>query len=211
MTEIPDTEVEWTWTAPTAEKTAASRSAPVTAAGGQAGATVSTPPVATTGSGSGTAVKNSPAVAAGTTPGPATGAVSSGAGAVTGGTPATPSASSTPIPSAPATSSLFDPIFGDSTGYALVPPKIRDRPATVFPVEAIRAGMSGNVLLLVEVLEDGRVGKIVVNRSSGSKILDESARENVSRWRFEPARQPQGNKPVRAMTAVWVRYVKEVG
>ena len=44
--------------------------------------------------------------------------------------------------------------------------------------------------------------------SSGSKLLDESARENVSRWRFEPARQPQGNKPVRAMTSVWVSYSK---
>lgn len=68
--------------------------------------------------------------------------------------------------------------------------------------------MSGNVLLLVEVMEDGRVGKVVVNRSSGSKLLDESARENVALWRFEPARQPQGNKPVRAMTAVWFSYSK---
>jgi protein TonB len=90
-----------------------------------------------------------------------------------------------------------------------VPPQIRERPALLLPAEATQAGLSGNVLLLVEVLEDGRVGKIIINRSSGSKLLDESARENLSRWRFEPARQPQGNKPVRAMTSVWVRYVKE--
>jgi protein TonB len=97
------------------------------------------------------------------------------------------------------------PGAGDSTGYALVPPKLRERPAILPPPD----GLSGNVLLLVEVLENGRVGKIVISRSSGSKVLDESARENVARWRFDPAWEPQGKKPARVLTSVWVRYAKE--
>ena len=212
-TERPEMEVEWTWSAPTAEKpTPGTRSNPAPTVGEQTGATLSPAPVAKTGSGSspdpGNAVISSPVAGAGTTPGSATKAASPGTGIPTGGPPAASSAASLPGSATPSATSTFDMSSGDSTGFALVPPKIRERPAISLPSEAIQAGVSGNVLLLVEVMEDGRVGKVVVNRSSGSKLLDESARENVSRWRFEPARQPQGNKPVRAMTSVWVSYSK---
>ncbi len=213
MTERPEMEVEWTWSAPTAEKPMpGNRSNPAPAVGAQTGATVSPAPVAKTGSGSspdpGNAVKSSPVAGAGTTIGSATKAASPGTGIPTGGPPAAKPASSASGSSASSATSTFDLPSGDSTGFALVPPKIRERPARSLPPEAIQAGVSGNVLLLVEVLEDGRVGKVVVSRSSGSKLLDESARENVALWRFEPARQPQGNKPVRAMTAVWFSYSK---
>ena len=101
------------------------------------------------------------------------------------------------------------PDFGDSTGYALVPPRLKERPPLLLPPDALAIDVTAEVLLLVEVREDGRVGKISVNRSSGVKALDEAARENVARWRFEPAWQPQGKKPVRVMTSVWIRYARE--
>ena len=101
------------------------------------------------------------------------------------------------------------PGFGDSTGYALVPPRLKERPLLLLPPDVLPIDGTGQVLLLVEVMENGRVGKISVSRSSGVKALDDAARENVARWRFEPAWQPQGKKTVRVMTAVWIRYTRE--
>jgi protein TonB len=92
---------------------------------------------------------------------------------------------------------------------AIIPPRIRERPPIQLPATLSQAGLSGEVLLLVEVREDGQVGKVSLERSSGNKALDELARDNVLRWKFDPARQPHGGKSVRVLTAVWVRFVKE--
>lgn len=68
------------------------------------------------------------------------------------------------------------------------------------------ANATGEVLLQVEVLADGRAGASRVIRSSGRRDLDEMARQNVAGWIFQPAWQPQTNKPVRVLTSVWVRF-----
>ncbi len=99
---------------------------------------------------------------------------------------------------------------GGSTGYALTPPRLKERPPSQWPPKLSSTGPL-QVLLLVEVMADGRVGKIGVSRSSGLKAMDDAARENVARWRFEPAWQPQGNKPVRVLTSIWIRYTGEGG
>ena len=52
---------------------------------------------------------------------------------------------------------------------------------------AIMRKMKGVVSLRVEVLADGIVGKIELKRSSGYRILDESALRAVKKWRFLPA------------------------
>lgn len=91
-------------------------------------------------------------------------------------------------------------------GNVLLPPKLRSKPEMNMPEELLRAGFSGSVLLTIEVLENGRVGKIVLTRSSGSTAFDVLARGNVAKWEFEPARQPLVGKPVKVMTSVWVRY-----
>ena len=93
----------------------------------------------------------------------------------------------------------------------MVPPRLKERPLLLLPPDALPIDGTVQVLLLVEVMETGRVGKISVSRSSGVKALDDAARENVARWRFEPAWQPQGKKTVRVMTAVWIRYTMEGG
>jgi len=93
-------------------------------------------------------------------------------------------------------------------GLAIVPPRLKERPPIQLPPSLAQPGLSGEVLLLVEVGEDGRVGKVSLLRSSGNKALDELARQNVLRWLFDPAWQPQGSKPVRVSTSVWVRIGK---
>jgi len=66
-------------------------------------------------------------------------------------------------------------------------PSFIENPKPHYPTIARRRKMEGIVLLRVEVLGDGGVGKIEVKRSSGYKILDESALGAVKNWRFLPA------------------------
>jgi protein TonB len=57
-----------------------------------------------------------------------------------------------------------------------------------FPIQALRQGMHGTVLLQVLVDETGRPTQVTVERSSGYTLLDRSAREQVlAGWRFQPA------------------------
>lgn len=56
-----------------------------------------------------------------------------------------------------------------------------------FPIEAVRRGESGRVLLRVPVSAEGRAGAVMLVEGSGSQVLDQAAIEAVSKWRFEPA------------------------
>ncbi|MGH7845010.1 MAG: energy transducer TonB [Candidatus Binatia bacterium] len=67
-----------------------------------------------------------------------------------------------------------------------------------YPESARRAGAQGLTVLRVRVLENGRVGEVLVERSAGFRDLDFAAAEAVRKWLFEPARR--GKEPV----AVWV-------
>lgn len=58
-----------------------------------------------------------------------------------------------------------------------------------FPLEAVRRGESGRVLLRVPVGEDGVPGRLSLVQSSGSEVLDRAALDAVSHWRFRPARR----------------------
>lgn len=56
----------------------------------------------------------------------------------------------------------------------------------VYPASIIRQGISGTVLLSVYVLENGKVGDVRVEQSSGTQALDDSARREARKWRFKP-------------------------
>ena len=58
----------------------------------------------------------------------------------------------------------------------------------VYPVQALRAGIQGTVLLKVLVDPSGKPVQVLVERSSGSRLLDDAARRHVlAAWRFHPA------------------------
>lgn len=67
-----------------------------------------------------------------------------------------------------------------------------------YPESARRAGVQGTTLLKIRVLENGRVGDVLVEQSAGHRDLDGAAVDAVKKWLFEPARQ--GKEPI----AVWV-------
>ena len=76
-------------------------------------------------------------------------------------------------------------------------------PKPTYPRAARRAGRQGTVMLHVEVLADGHVDRIEIDKSSGYELLDDAAVEAVRRWRFVPAKR--GKSSVRA----WVRIPVE--
>ena len=68
-------------------------------------------------------------------------------------------------------------------------PGYMKNPAPVYPRLARLRGYEGTVLLDVEVLPSGRVGRIAALTSSGHDVLDRAALSSVRNWRFQPARR----------------------
>ena len=78
-------------------------------------------------------------------------------------------------------------------------------PKPAFPREALREGLQGTVMLRVVVDEAGRPIEVSVASSSGHRVLDRAAREQVLRkWKFVPARQ--NGRAVKAVGTVPVVF-----
>ena len=110
-----------------------------------------------------------------------------------------PTGSSTPGPSTSA-ASIPGPKDTSPTGaitrYARPQGGYQVRPS--YPSSARRLGIQGTTMLKVHVLNDGRVGDVLVEQSAGHPDLDQAATAAVRQWRFDPARR--GDDPV----AMWV-------
>jgi len=78
----------------------------------------------------------------------------------------------------------------------LVQPKYAENPKPHYPKEARKKGCQGEVVLRVEVLSNGLVGKIEVKSSSGYEVLDHSALATVKQWKFNPAREGENAVPL---------------
>ena len=73
-----------------------------------------------------------------------------------------------------------------------------------YPRSARMAGIEGVSLLKVEVLTDGSVGRILIEKSSGNLDLDRAAKAAISQWQFAPARQ--GEKRIKAWVIIPIRF-----
>ena len=60
-------------------------------------------------------------------------------------------------------------------------------PAPQYPIEALRSGEEGTVLVLVTVDAAGLPSDLVIEKGSGSRALDHAALAALRRWRFQPA------------------------
>ena len=81
----------------------------------------------------------------------------------------------------------------------------RSAPPPAYPIAALRNGEQGTVLLRVEVNAEGRPTAASVERSSGSRTLDQAARQQVlRRWAFVPAQD--GGQAVPAIGLVPVSF-----
>jgi protein TonB len=105
----------------------------------------------------------------------------------------------------PPQASTAAPPAADATNLPPKMPRIAGaryghNPAPAYPSEARRRGWEGTVLLLVEILENGRPERVTVQQSSGYRTLDEAARGAVSRWTFIPAQRD--GRPIRSLVEV---------
>lgn len=73
-------------------------------------------------------------------------------------------------------------------------------PPPVYPVDVAKQGVTGRVVLIVDVAADGSVSAAKIDRSAGDDRLDQAALQAVSQWRFAPAMKD--GKPVPSQ--VWV-------
>ncbi|ACF52602.1 MULTISPECIES: energy transducer TonB [Stenotrophomonas] len=93
-----------------------------------------------------------------------------------------PAAEPAPVQAAPSIDSST-PLAGAQLQYRSAPPP-------TYPVPALRNHEQGTVLLRVEVDNSGQPVVVSIERSSGSRSLDQAARQQVLKhWRFEPAQR----------------------
>jgi protein TonB len=109
-----------------------------------------------------------------------------------------PTAPVAPAPATPATPPESGPGLADS-----VPMPI-GKPSAPYPVEALRNGDTGTVLLRVTVGPDGVPSGIALAKSSRSRALDRAAMSAVRSWRFRPAMS--NGQPVAATVQIPVSY-----
>ncbi len=89
---------------------------------------------------------------------------------------------------------------GDDSLPAYAP----DNPGFIFPIQAWAGNIQGKAIVRVEVLPDGRPGRMWLKQSSGSGLLDRDAQSQLTYWRFIPARK--NGQPVAAWIDVPVVY-----
>lgn len=79
-----------------------------------------------------------------------------------------------------------------------------NNPEPPYPYESRRRGEEGRVILNVLVAADGTASSVEVDKGSGYRRLDMTARKTVSRWRFIPAKQ--NNTAVEAWAKVTIIF-----
>ncbi len=98
---------------------------------------------------------------------------------------------------------------GRGGGGAAAQPNYDVNPKPPYPRIARRLGAQGVVTLRVFVLKDGSVGQAAVLRSSGFRMLDDSALRTVrSAWRFFPARRD--GMAIESWVEIPIKFVLEV-
>lgn len=111
-----------------------------------------------------------------------------------------PSVDPTPSIAAPSLppASVSAPVEGMQLQYLRAP-------APPYPRDALRDRLQGNVLLRVLVGTDGQPLQVSVEKSSGHRVLDQAARDQVlKRWAFKPALQ--NGTPVQAYGLVPIDF-----
>ena len=85
----------------------------------------------------------------------------------------------------------------DVAPYSMNPPR--------YPPAAVRRGLEGVAVLLVQTGVDGKAEAVLLVNSSGHAVLDDEALWTTARWLFHPARDSSG-EPVGSMIRIPVDF-----
>jgi len=78
---------------------------------------------------------------------------------------------------------------GPGSGPVIVEPELDARypfSEPEYPVSEIRMGHEGTVLLVLQIMPNGRVGAVRIDQSSGYPKLDDAAAREARKWRMKP-------------------------
>jgi len=107
------------------------------------------------------------------------------------------------LPAAEPAPPQLAPSIDTSTPLAGAQLQYRSAPPPTYPIQSLRNHEQGTVLLRVEVDTRGQPVAVSVERSSGSRNLDQAARQQVLKhWRFEPAQRDGVAVPAIGMVPV---------
>ena len=122
--------------------------------------------------------------------------------------PVTAPAPATAATAAQASGASQSPAHKAGGGAGNSAPIARDarlnNPEPQYPYESRRRGEEGRVILNVRVTAEGTAASVEVDKSSGYRRLDMTARKTVSRWKFIPAKQ--NNVAVEASAKVTIIF-----
>lgn len=111
-------------------------------------------------------------------------------------------ATSDPVPPPPAAPKSEEPVTEATANAAYL-----NNPAPEYPPAASRMGWGGTVILRVRVLANGSAESVSVKKSSGRKVLDDSAQSAVKKWIFVPSKR--GSTPVDGWATVPIIFNSE--
>lgn len=83
-------------------------------------------------------------------------------------------------------------------------PDYFQNPAPEYPYQARQRGWDGTVLLKVQVGKGGEALTVELEKTSGHKLLDETAIKAVKKWKFKPALL--GDMPIESSVRVPVKF-----
>lgn len=85
-------------------------------------------------------------------------------------------------------------------------PSLRGKPAPIrYPLWALGHNWEGGLVVAVEIIPAGAVGRWKVMHSSGHPALDRAAVRAIQKWRFEPGRLK--GKPIASCIQIPIRFV----
>lgn len=73
-----------------------------------------------------------------------------------------------------------------------------------YPPQAVRQHVTGRVMLKVLVAADGTAQEVTVEKSSGSRLLDQAAIAAVKTWMFNPGQK--GGRPASGYALVPIEF-----
>lgn len=92
---------------------------------------------------------------------------------------------------------------GESAEFEL--PFLKQAPQPIrYPRWALKQGWQGELVVAVEILENGSVGRWQIMQATGHRSLDEAAVKAVRTWRFEPGKLR--GKPIVSCIQIPIRF-----
>ncbi len=91
--------------------------------------------------------------------------------------------------------------FGADTAWPVL--EAMSKPIT-YPGWARREGLEGLLVVALEILEDGSVGRWEIMKSTGAEALDKAAEKAFLTWKFKPAEKD--GKPIRSCIQIPINF-----